>query len=120
MTYLALVEGDDWSLGRDALVEALRRDWPASVIEEDGRGDPARDVAWSHGDGISEVEGTAHESGQCLYLDGQVRPVSEFVAWYRRLVPADRTVILCDDTYSFDAVVEAGSDPGRVLSLFPA
>src|SRR5687768_9183315 len=103
MTYLALVQDDSWSLNREDLIRTLQADWPASVVDGSvGRGDPVLDVVWSHGVGEGRVEGSAHESGQCIYLDGQQRPVAEFVSWYRRLVPADRTVVLCDDTYSFD------------------
>lgn len=37
---------------------------------------------WSHGRGDSRIEGSAHESGQCIYLEGQEQPVAEFVAWH--------------------------------------
>ncbi|MEU7972039.1 hypothetical protein AB0B48_08345 [Micromonospora sp. NPDC049089] len=102
------------------LIQALHNDWPSVVVVEsvDGQ-DPAREVSWIHGAGKDQVEGSAHESGQCIYLDGQERPVAEFVAWYRRLVPDDRAVILCDDSYNFDAVVDPGSGVEEVISLFP-
>ncbi|MFG1719653.1 hypothetical protein ACGFLT_25445 [Micromonospora chalcea] len=120
MTYLALVQADGWSLDRENLIRALQTDWPASVVDESvGRGDPALDVVWGHGAGEGRVEGSAHNSGQCIYLDGQERSVAEFVAWYRRLVPADHTVILCDDTYSFDAIVDPGLEAEQILALFP-
>ena len=119
MTYLALIQDDDWSLSKEELMRALRRDWPESEVDADGQGDPAMDVRWRNGAGENAVEGSAHDSGQCIYLDGQERPVAEFVSWYRGLVPPDRTVVLCDDTYSFDAVVDAGSNADEVMSLFP-
>lgn len=121
MTYLALVQDDDWALSRSDFVRALRSDWPSAAIDEPTsvRHDPARDVVWSSGSGSDRIEGSAHESGQCIYLDGQTSAVAEFVSWYRRLVPADRTVILCDDTYSFDAVVNYGVGAGDVIALFP-
>lgn len=120
MTYLALVQEDDWSLNREDLVRALRADWPSIAVEAtSSQGDPARDVTWSYGVGEARVEGAAHESGQCVYLEGQKRAVARFVLWFRQTIPTDRTVVLCDDTYSFDAAVESGSTLDDVLSLFP-
>jgi len=119
MTYLALVQDDEWTLSKDDLVQALRESWPTINVDVSSGDDPARDVAWSYGLGESRIEGSAHESGQCIYLEGQERPVAEFVAWYRRLVPSELTVILCDDTYSFDAVVEPGSTVDQIQNLFP-
>ncbi len=70
MTYLALIQEDDWSLSREDLVQALQNDWPASSVTVPPEGsDPAADVAWSHGAGEGRIEGSAHQSGQCIYLD---------------------------------------------------
>src|SRR4051812_16534581 len=119
MTYLALLQDGDWVLNREDLIRALQADWPTSVVDDSrDHGDPTLDVVWRHDVGEGRIEGSAHESGQCIYLDGQEQQVAEFVSWYRRLVPIDRKVILCDDTYSFEAVVDPGLEADQVLSLF--
>lgn len=119
MTYLLLIQDEDWVIGSDELVNALQKGWPASKISRPADGDPARDIEWVHGTDTDRVEGAAHTSGQCIYLDGRDEAVAAFVAWYRQLVPAERTVVFCDDTYSFDAIVEPGTDPDGVLALLP-
>ncbi|MET8067776.1 hypothetical protein ACFYON_09710 [Micromonospora sp. NPDC005686] len=118
MTYLALVLAGDWALSGDDLLQVLQADWPGVAIEA-CQGDPTCDVVWSHGEGAGCVEGSSHVSGQCIYLDGQGHPVAEFVAWYRRVVPAEQTVILCDDAYSFDVIVDPGSTAADIQDLLP-
>jgi hypothetical protein len=114
MTYLALVQDIEWCLDREDLIRALRADRPAAEVD-----DAPDQVTWADGAGADRVWGSAHESGQCIYLDGPDRPVAEFVVWFRGLVPAGREVVFCDDSYSFDAVVQPGDDVEQVLALLP-
>ncbi len=43
--------------------------------------------------------------------------VTDFVLWYRRLVPPDEQIIFCDDTYSFDTLVEPDTSRAEVLEI---
>jgi len=120
MAYLAVVQGEDWTLSREDLARAVRERWPDSEIELGAQGpdaDPARDVVWVQGSGPERFEGGAHANGQCLYVDGRNEAVAPVVAWYRSLVPADEEVVFCDDTYSFDAVLEPGITADAVLAI---
>lgn len=122
MTYLVLVQDDDWSLAEGDLVRALRTDWPGSEMMQSPLGgeNTGTELSWIYGVGEDRVNGSIDQTGQCLYLDGQELAVAAFVSWFRRLVPADRVVVLCDDTYSFDARVAPGAEADAVLTLFPA
>jgi hypothetical protein len=120
MTYLAVVQGEAWSLSREDLLRELRTRWPEVVVEfpvASADGDPARDVVWHIGDGLTRVDGWSHVSGQCIYIDGQNNAVAPVVAWYRGLVPDAEQVIFCDDTYSFDLELEPGVSPERIRTF---
>jgi hypothetical protein len=120
MTYLAVIQGGDWALSRESLVEALRRRWPEASVEFGDRGpdaDPVTDVVWTMGSGSALFEGSAHASGQCIYLDGENPDVASVASWYRSLIPPDEEVVFCDDTYSFDMVLEPGASAEEILEL---
>jgi hypothetical protein len=117
MTYLAVVQGEGWSLTRDDLVREIRERWPDATVQTAdvlSETDPARDVVWHTGTGSERVDGSSHVSGQCIYVDGQNDAVAPVVAWYRQLVPADQEVIFCDDTYSFDLQLEPNVTPASI------
>ncbi|WP_242907603.1 hypothetical protein [Actinomadura terrae] len=120
MTYLLVVQDDSWSVQRESLIEKIASRWTEAQIGGPAdRSDPVLDVTWNYGQGDAEVEGSMHESGQCVYLDGQEGAVADFVAWFRGLIPPQIELVLCDDTYSFDAVIQAGSDVDHIRRLFP-
>jgi hypothetical protein len=100
-------------------VQALQRDWQGVAVElaneASSTADRARDVVWRYGSGAEQIEGYAHSSGQGIYLEGPDGLVTDFVLWYRRLVPADEQIIFCDDTYSFDTLVEPDTSREEVL-----
>ena len=118
MTYLAVVQGDAWSLTRDDLVRELRERWPDATVQMadvSSMADPARDVVWHIGAGLDRVDGSSHVSGQSIYVDGQNDAVAPVVVWYRRLVPADQEVVFCDDVYSFDLQLAPDVTPTAIL-----
>jgi hypothetical protein len=120
VTYLAVVESDEWRLDRDVLVQALARDWPDAEVTLASPGAPGaevRDVEWRYRAEAGEAEGYAHADGQGIYLEGPIAPVADFVVWYRRLVPASEEVVFCDETYSFDGVVPANPTREDVTSI---
>jgi hypothetical protein len=119
VTYVAIVQGETWSLSREDLLRELRARWPEAVVQvttASPNADPARDVVWHTGEGSSRVDGWSHVSGQCIYVDGQNDAVAPIVAWYRGLVPDAEQVLFCDDTYSFDLELEPGVSPQRILT----
>jgi hypothetical protein len=120
MTYLAVVQGDDWTSSRDDVARALRERWPDVEVELGAQGpesDPTRDVVWYQGSGMDRLEGSAHVNGQGIYVDGQNELVAPVIAWYRSLVPAHEEVVLCDDTYSFDSVLAPGITADDVVAI---
>jgi hypothetical protein len=119
VSYLVLVQGDTWALSRDDLARELRARWPDVVVRDPTDGaiaDPARDLEWYVGAGSSRVDGSAHVSGQCIYVDGQNQAVAPVVAWFRQLVPSEQHVTFCDDTYSFDLELDPAATSEWVLN----
>ncbi|MFF4225209.1 hypothetical protein ACFYZH_20445 [Streptomyces abikoensis] len=120
MTYLAVFESDSWRLESEELAQALAHDWPDAQVEiadPGSAGSEVRAVEWQYPSESGDLEGYSHADGKCIYLEGPISVVADFVVWYRGLVDADVQVVFCDDAYSFDGIVPAGATKEEVLSI---
>lgn len=120
MTYLAVFDSESWHLDNGVLARAAARDWPAAevlVADPGAPGSEVRAVEVRYASAAGEVEVRSHVDGRCLYLDGPLELVADFVVWYRGLVPSDVDVVFCDDSYGFDGIVAPGAGRDEVMAI---
>ena len=110
MFYVVTPPADtSWHVDRQTLVKLLRSGWPDIDVRLAEAGSPAaRDVVWRVRVGSDEMEGSQDRAGQAHYLEGPPEAVAQFAAWWRRQVPEQQPLILCDESYS--TVVHLDSD----------
>lgn len=117
MTYLAVFEDQSSGVRRADLIAALERDWPSAVIRERQGSQESRDVVWTYSEGGQELEGYSHADGTCIYLDSPLEVAARFALWFRGLVPADVELSFCDDSYSFNGIIEPDMAVGDVVAI---
>ena len=97
----------EWRVPREELAAMLRRAWPDVEVWLTEAGAPdARDVVWRIRLGATELEGSQDRAGQAQYLDGPPEAVARFAAWWRRQVPEEQALILCDESYATVVTLE--------------
>ena len=106
----------DWKLARDALIEALMRDWPGVDVSGPDPELPTEDVVWSIRDELGVLEGSQDREGTGQYLDGPIQLVMNYVVWLRGIVPTTVDLVLYDDMYSTAAALVPGMSGADVMA----
>lgn len=108
-----------WRPEPGELSRRLLSDWPGVEFVSGPEAGPGhlRDFGWVHREGGGEAEVWAAHGGVGLILAGETGPISRFVVWYRALVPDHVEVHLSDALYSFDVLLDVGTDAQEVARI---
>ena len=114
-SYLVLFDPGttDFRLSREQIRTSLVATFP-NVRVTASAGSGPRDVVWEDVDGF---EGSAHQDGTCIYLAGSPEAAAPFVIWFRSLVREDVELSLCDEGYTFHAIVPIGATVDGAMQL---
>ncbi|MDI9832768.1 hypothetical protein [Streptomyces sp. KAU_LT] len=121
MTFLVVVEGDagGWHIDRDALTEVFRTRWPEVVVDASHRS-AVRSLVWEFDTVNGPGEAYLHEGGTCLYVDAWEDDAIWLATAFRGLGPPHLDMVLCDDGYTFDVRLHAGTTVGELTALVRA
>ncbi|MET8670022.1 hypothetical protein ABZV87_37500 [Streptomyces tendae] len=121
MTFLVVVEGDagGWRVDRDALTEAIRARWSEVEIDSMRRSE-VRSLIWEFKTENGPGEAYLHEEGTCLYMDVWEEDAIWLAIVFRRLAPTSLDLVLCDEGYTFDVRVRAGTTEAELTDLVNA
>lgn len=121
MTFVAVVKGDagGWHVDRGAPTEAIHARWPGVEIESSARS-AVRSLIWELDTANGLGEAYLHEDGMCLYMDvGEEDAICLAIA-FRRLTPTHLDLVFCDEGYTFDVRVPAGTTEAELTALVSA
>ncbi|MFE5191109.1 hypothetical protein [Streptomyces sp. NPDC056628] len=121
MTFLAVVEGDagGWRIDRDALTDAIRARWSEVEIDSMHRSE-VRSLVWQFETENGPGEAYPHEDGICLYMDVWEEDAIWLAIVFRRLTPMPLDLVLCDEGYTFDVRLRAGTTEAELTDLVNA
>ncbi|MEW2298572.1 hypothetical protein AB0958_01100 [Streptomyces sp. NPDC006655] len=118
MTFLAVVEGDagGWRIDRDGLTDAIRARWSGVEIDTRQRSE-VRSLIWQFETENGPGEAYLHENGTCLYMDVWEEEAIWLAIVFRRLAPTDLDLVFCDEGYTFDVRLRAGTTEAELTDL---
>ncbi|MCG7202269.1 hypothetical protein [Streptomyces arenae] len=118
MTFLAVVEGDagGWRIDRDGLTDAIRARWSGVEIDSTQRSE-VRSLIWQFETENGPAEAYLHEDGTCLYMDVWEEDAIWLAIVFRRLAPTDLDLVFCDEGYTFDVRLRAGTTEAELTDL---
>jgi hypothetical protein len=121
VTFLAIVEGDvgGWRIDRDALTDAIRARWSGVEIDSMDRSE-VRSLIWQFKTDNGPGEAYLHEDGTCLYMDVWEEDAIWLAIVFRRLTPMDLDLVFCDEGYTFDVRLRAGTTEAGLTDLVNA
>ncbi|WP_329599949.1 hypothetical protein OIE43_42530 [Streptomyces pseudovenezuelae] len=121
MTFMAVVEGDvgAWRIDRDALTAAIRARWSEVEIDSMHRSE-ARSLIWQFETENGPGEAYLHEDGTCLYMDVWEEDAIWLAIVFRELTPMDLDLVFCDEGYTFDVRLRAGTAEAELTDLVNA
>ncbi|MEU3244261.1 hypothetical protein [Streptomyces sp. NPDC006875] len=121
MTFLAVVEGDagGWRIDRDGLTDAIRARWSGVEIDSTQRSE-VRSLIWQFETENGPGEAYLHEDGTCLYMDVWEEDAIWLAIVFRRLAPTDLDLVFCDEGYTFDVCLPAGTTEAELTDLVNA
>ncbi|MGA6171781.1 hypothetical protein ACPEIF_16230 [Streptomyces sp. NPDC012600] len=121
MTFVAVVEGDagGWHVDRCALTEAIRARWPEVEVDSSARS-AVRSLIWELDTVNGPGEAYLHEDGTCLYMDVWEEDAVRLAIAFRRLTPTHLDLVFCDEGYTFDVPVPAGTTEAELMALVKA
>ncbi|MEU8952582.1 hypothetical protein [Streptomyces sp. NPDC048489] len=121
MTFLAVVEGDagGWCIDRDGLTDAIRARWSGLEIDSMHRSE-VRSLIWRFETENGPGEAYLHEDGTCLYMDVWEEDAIWLAIVFRRLAPTDLDLVFCDEGYTFDVRLRAGTTEAELTGLVNA
>ncbi|WP_406841517.1 hypothetical protein ACICHK_41615 (plasmid) [Streptomyces sp. AHU1] len=121
MTFLVVVEGDagGWCVDRDALTDAIRARWPAVEIDSMHRSE-ARSITWEIETENGPGEAYLHQDGTCLCMDAWQEDAIWLAIVFRRLTPMGLDLVFCDEGYTFDVCLRAGTTEAELADLVNA
>ncbi|MFD9440715.1 hypothetical protein ACFWBR_16790 [Streptomyces sp. NPDC060006] len=110
MTFLAVVEGaaGGWRVDRDALTDAIRARWPGVKIDSMHRSE-VRSIIWQFMTENGPGEAYLHEDATCLYMDVWEEDAIWLAIVFRRLTLPNLDLVFCDEGYTFDVRLRAGT-----------
>jgi len=101
MTFLiSPLAATGWKVGRDELIELLKRDWSVIEIINPSSPTPDRELAWVLDTGVGRLEGEQQENGQAQVLSGGPQAIARYATWWRTQVASDQELALYDETFS--------------------
>ncbi|MFJ3640845.1 hypothetical protein ACIPRD_13940 [Streptomyces sp. NPDC090108] len=118
MTFMVVVEGDvgGWRIDRDALTDAIRARWSEVEIDSMHRSE-VRSLAWQFETENGPGETYLHEDGTCLYMDVREEDAIRLAVVFRELTPMDLDLVFCDEGYTFDVRLRAGTTEAGLADL---
>lgn len=118
MTFLAVVEGDagGWRIDWNALTEAIRARWAGTVIDSTFHSE-ARSLTWEFETAGGPGDAYLHEGGSCLYMDVRETDAIWLTIAFSRLIPMDLDLVFCDEGYTFDVRLPAGTTEAELTDL---
>ncbi|MGA5729228.1 hypothetical protein ACPCI1_11355 [Streptomyces seoulensis] len=121
MTFLAVVEGDTggWRIDRDGLTDAIRARWSGVEIDST-QGSEVRSRIWQFETEEGQGEVYLHEDGTCLYMDVWQEDAIWLAIVCRRLTPLGLDLVFCDEGYTFDVRLPAGTTEAELTGLVNA
>lgn len=121
MTFLAVVEGDagGWRIDRDALTDAIHARW-AGVEVDSTHHSEVRSLIWEFETENGPGEAYLHEDGTCLYMDVWEEDAIWLAIVFRGLTPLDLDLVFCDEGYTFDVRLRAGTTEAELTALVNA
>ncbi|KAB2589699.1 hypothetical protein [Streptomyces arboris] len=121
MTFVVVVEGEagGWSVDRGALTEVIRARWTGVEIDSSARSG-VRSLIWEFDTANGPGEAYLHEDGTCLYMDVWEEDAIWLVTAFRRLTPIHLDLVFCDESYTFDVRVSAGTTEAELMALVSA
>ncbi|MEU9349271.1 hypothetical protein AB0D74_49575 [Streptomyces sp. NPDC048278] len=121
MTFLAVVEGDAgrWRIDRDGLTDAIRARWSGVEIDSTQRSE-VRSFIWQFETENGPGEAYLHEDSTCLYMDVWEEDAIWLAIVFRRLAPTDLDLVFCDEGYTFDVRLPAGTTEAELTDLVNA
>ncbi|WP_329119296.1 hypothetical protein [Streptomyces sp. NBC_01465] len=115
-------EESEWRVEQAELSSHLLDDWPSAEIQESTPSDSGiegRGLRWTCDIEGDEVEAWLNKAGTCLYIDGPLHGVVVLVAWFRSRMSQQVEFSMCDDSYSFQVVIEVGMSALDILESIP-
>ncbi|MET9089960.1 hypothetical protein ABZX77_50305 [Streptomyces sp. NPDC004237] len=121
MTFMAVVEGDvgAWRIDRDALTDAIRARWSEVEIDSMHRSE-VRSLIWQFETENGPGEAYLHEDGTCLYMDVWEEDAIWLTIVFRELTPMNLDLVFCDEGYTFDVRLRAGTTEAELTDLVNA
>ncbi|MFD9192320.1 hypothetical protein ACFWCA_29330 [Streptomyces phaeochromogenes] len=121
MTFLAVVEGDagGWRIDRDALTDAIRARWSGVETDSMHRSE-VRSLIWQFETESGPAEAFLHEDGTCLYMDVWEKDAIWLAIVFRRLTPMELDLVFCNEGYTFDVRLQAGTTEAELTDLVNA
>ncbi|MCW8103309.1 MULTISPECIES: hypothetical protein [Streptomyces] len=121
MTFLAVVEGDagGWRIDREALTDAICARWSGVEIDSVHRSE-VRSLIWQFETENGPGEAYLHEDSTCLYMDVWEEDAIWLAIVFRRLTPVDLDLVFCDEGYTFDVRLRAGTTEAELTVLVNA
>ncbi|MBZ9593492.1 hypothetical protein K7B06_00010 [Streptomyces erythrochromogenes] len=108
-TFMALFDGatTPWRADPVALTPPIRALWPDAEVDAPHRSE-ACGFRWTAETEEGPVEAYLHEDGTCLYLDTSLADAARLACLFRRFVPPDIELVLCDVGYNFHLALMPG------------
>jgi hypothetical protein len=121
MTFLVVVEGDagGWRIDKDALTDAIRARRFGVEIDSTHRSE-VRSLIWEFETEYSPREAYLHEEGTCLYMDVWEEDAIWLAIIFRRPTPTHSDLVFCDEGYTFDVRLRAGTTEAELTDLVNA
>jgi hypothetical protein len=110
----------EWTFDLESLTEDLQHEWPQAnvVVPEDG---PLRGIMVATiptPEGSIEVSQNSAAPLQALHLDGPLRGLARYTAWWRAWVPAEQPQIFYDEAFSTVIDLRPGIRSEDILAQF--
>ncbi|WP_328498886.1 hypothetical protein OHS59_43625 [Streptomyces sp. NBC_00414] len=65
-------------------------------------------------------EAFLHEDGTCFYMDVRLEDAIWLAITFRRLTPPGLDLVFCDESYTFDVRLKAGTTEAELMELVAA
>ncbi|MFJ4781287.1 hypothetical protein [Streptomyces sp. NPDC088762] len=92
----------------------------AYLHEDASRRSEACSFRWTVETEEGPVEAYLHEDGTCLYLDTSLTDAARLACLFRRFVPRDVELVLCDQGYNFDIPLRHDIDDAELIEQMNA
>ncbi|MFF1442493.1 hypothetical protein [Streptomyces sp. NPDC058295] len=103
----------------DALTDAIRARWAEVEIDSMHRSE-VRSLIWQFETENGPGEAYLHEDGTCLYMDVWEEDAIWLAIVFRGLTPMGVDLVFCDEGYTFDVHLRAGTTEVELTDLVNA